>query len=115
MKYFLFLHLILFIYSATGLFTKQAAREIWGSIDFFVCYVGMLVVLLVYAIGWQQVIKHMPLSVAFANRPVVIVWGMMWGYVVFGEKITIMNIIGALVIVLGIEVDLKGAKVDRHE
>ncbi|WP_027405968.1 hypothetical protein [Anaerovibrio sp. RM50] len=115
MKYYILLHIMLLIYSTSGIFSKLAAGDFLGSSAFFACYAGMLAVLFVYAIGWQQVIKHMPLSVAFANRPVTIVWGMLWGYVVFGEQITTMNIIGAFIIVLGIEVYLRGDKVSGHE
>ncbi|WP_295916201.1 transporter [uncultured Anaerovibrio sp.] len=115
MKYYILLHIMLLIYSTSGIFSKMAAGYFMGSSAFFACYAGMMVVLFIYAIGWQQVIKHMPLSVAFASRPVTIVWGMMWGYYVFGERITVMNIIGALVIVLGIEVYLCGNKVSGHE
>ena len=104
MKYFIGLHFMIFIYSIAGIFGKQAANEIFASSIFFAYYAGMLTILLVYAIGWQQVIKHMPLSVAFAHRPVTLVWGMVWGYVFFQEKITYMNVLGVIIIVLGIEI-----------
>ena len=104
MKIYLLLHIMLLIYSTSGIFSKMAAGQTWGSTAFFVCYVGMLAVLFIYAIGWQQVIKHLPLSIAFAHRPVTIIWGMIWGFLLFDEHITISNIIGACIIMIGIEI-----------
>lgn len=104
MKIYLLLHIMLLIYSTSGIFSKMAAGQTWGSTTFIVCYVGMLAVLFIYAIGWQQVIKHLPLSIAFAHRPITIVWGMIWGFLLFDEHITISNIIGACIIMFGIEI-----------
>ena len=44
----------------------------------------------------------MPLTVAYANRPVTLIWGIVWGALIFGEKITWNMIAGALVIFAGI-------------
>jgi hypothetical protein len=72
----------------------------------------VLVLLGVYAIGWQQVIKRMPLSSAYANRAVTVIWGLFWGVVLFGESITPGKIIGALLIVAGIALY---AHIDRDD
>jgi len=112
-KVYLFLHIMLLIYSTAGIFSKMAAGQMWGSASFALCYAAMLVVLAIYALGWQQVIKHLPLSVAFAHRAIIIVWGMVWGYIVFGEYITIKNIIGVIVIMLGIVVYSSSEKIEN--
>ena len=42
--------------------------------------------LVVYAVGWQQVIKHLPLTTAYANKAVTVVWGILLGLAaVWGE------------------------------
>ncbi len=79
------------------------------------CCAGVIGVLIIYAIGWQQVIKHLPLSVAFANKPVVIIWGMIWGKTIFGEQITIVNIVGVFLIIVGIEVYSSRERSKHHE
>lgn len=56
----------------------------------------------VYALGWQQVIKRMPLTTAFANKAVTIVWGIIWGIVFFHEAISIGKIIGAFLVIIGV-------------
>lgn len=115
MKYFLLLHFMFFIYSTSGIFGKIAATQNWCSIPFMVCYAGVIGVLIIYAIGWQQVIKHLPLSVAFVNKPVVIIWGMLWASTIFGEHITVRNIIGVVLIVLGIEVYSRRERSKNYE
>ena len=56
----------------------------------------------VYAIGWQQIIKHMPLSTAYPNKAVTVAWGIVWGAVLFDEKITFFKVIGALIVIAGV-------------
>lgn len=50
----------------------------------------------------QQILKRMPLTVAYANRPVTLIWGIIWGALIFGEKVTWNMIAGAAIIFAGI-------------
>ena len=69
----------------------------------FILYYGlMLAILAIYAFAWQQVIKRLPLTTAFANKAVTVVWGMVWGVVAFKEHISLNKVIGSIVIILGI-------------
>jgi len=45
-----------------------------------------------YAIFWQQIIKRVDLSVAYANRSIAILWSMIWAALIFGEHISVQNI-----------------------
>lgn len=96
------LHVLLLFYSLSGIFSKNAAYQPVLSLSFILLYGGMLVVLFVYAIGWQQIIKRMPLTVAFANKAVTVVWGMVWGVIFFGETVNSQMAIGALMVISGI-------------
>ena len=62
----------------------------------------MLLALVTYAVGWQQVIKHLPLTTAYANKAVTVVWGILLGLAVFGEAVTPRQVIGAVIIICGI-------------
>ena len=62
----------------------------------------MLANLVVYAIGWQQILKRLPLTVAFANKAITVVWGIIWGAVFFQEAITPPMIVGAIIVMAGI-------------
>lgn len=97
-----FLHIILFIYSMGGVFSKLAAGKEFLSIGFFFFYGLVLATLFVYAVLWQQVLKKMPLTTAFLNKSVVVVWGIIWGAIFFSEEIKWNMVLGAIVIIIGI-------------
>ena len=83
---------------------------------FFECsiciYYAVIIVLLgVYAIGWQQVIKRIPLTTAFANKAVTVVWGIVWGWFFFGESITPGKLIGAGMVIAGVVLFAKSDEV----
>lgn len=96
------LHVLLLFYSLSGIFSKNAAYQPFLSVPFILLYGGMLAVLFIYAIGWQQIIKRLPLTVAFANKAITVVWGMIWGVLIFDEQINTQMIIGAALVIVGI-------------
>ena len=104
-KWFLLLHLILGVYASSSVCSKLAAQQPFLSVGFILLYGGMLAMLLAlvtYAAGWQQVIKHLPLTTAYANKAITVVWGILLGFLLFGESITLRQFIGAAVIIVGI-------------
>ena len=98
LKHFLLLNLLMLIYSLSPICSKLASRELFFSLRFFLFYCSGIVVLGVYA----QVIKHISLTAAYANKAVTVIWGMLWGALLFGEKITLQNGIGAVMIIAGV-------------
>lgn len=96
------LHVLLLIYSLSGFFSKNASRQPFLSFEFCALYAGMLAILVVYAFGWQQILKRMPLTLAFANKAITIVWGIVWGVVFFGETVTAPMVIGAVIVIAGV-------------
>lgn len=72
------------------------------SFSFVLLYGLVLLNLFVYAIVWQQIIKKLPLVTAYANKAVTVIWGLIWGMLIFKETITIWNIVGAIIIIFGI-------------
>lgn len=91
-KILLLLHMILAVYSISGIFSKMAAGQPFLSSGFCIYY----------AAGWQQIIKYLPLTAAFANKAVTVVWGMVWGIVFFEEPVTKGKATGALLVIIGI-------------
>lgn len=100
--YLLLLHLLLAFFSLSGICSKSAAAEPFLSLRFCVFYGGTIVILVVYAIGWQQIIKRLPLTTAYANKAVTVVWGLIWGVIFFGEKVAPRKCIGILLVIAGI-------------
>lgn len=96
------LHLLLMLYSTSTICSKLAAGEPFLSFRFCLCYAGVIALLGLYAIGWQQIIKRLPLTMAFANKAVTVVWGLLWGVLFFQERITVGKIAGALLVIAGV-------------
>ena len=101
---FFLLHLNLLFSSLSGVCSKMASRytENIFSVPFVFWFGLVFVIMFGYALIWQQILKRMPLTVAYANRPVTLIWGIIWGALIFGEKITWNMIAGAVVIFAGI-------------
>lgn len=102
-RYFL-LYFALAVYSVCGVFSKLAGKEAFLSPKFSLFCFGLVMVLGVYAILWQKILKMFPLTVAFSNKAIVVPLGMLWGYLFFQETITLKMIVGALIIFVGIVV-----------
>ena len=96
------LHIILGIYSLGAVFSKMASYQNFMSEKFIIFYLVMLSILVLYAIAWQQIIKTMPLTLAYANKAISVVWGMLWGKLLFGESIAFKQMLGAIVVMIGI-------------
>lgn len=96
------LHMLLMVYSTSGILSKLAAGVDFLSIEFCLYYGGVLLLLGVYAIGWQQILKRLPLTTAFSNKAVTIVWGIVWGALFFFEPIALPKAVGALLIIAGV-------------
>lgn len=95
------LHICFFISSLSGVCSKMAARQ--TDIKGFVLWYGaVLCIMVVYSIAWQQILKKMPLAVAYANKAVGLMWGMFWGSVLFKEKISWNMLLGGVIIFAGI-------------
>lgn len=101
-KVVLCLHILLFIYSLESVCSKMAAAQEMFSFKFFLFYGLVLFLLFFYALAWQRILKYMPLTVAYANKGITIIWGMIWGALLFNETITLKTIIGGAIILAGI-------------
>ena len=96
------LHLLLAVYSLSDVCSKTAAGAPFMSFRFLFFYGCVPGLLGVYAIGWQQVIRRLPLTVAFANRAVTVVWGIVWGVLFFREQVSPLRLVGAALIMAGV-------------
>ena len=96
---------IIFLYSIISILSKIASsfleKEIWMVM---VILLIMLIVLASYAFLWQKLLKKVDLSIAYVNKGMLLFWSMIWSVVIFREEITILNIIGTIIIFVGIMV-----------
>ena len=70
----------------------------------------MILLLGIYAVIWQQVLKHLPLVFAYANKAVTVIWGLLWGYLIFSEEVTPNKVLGAVIVIAGIVMFSLGEK-----
>lgn len=96
------LHVMLMFYSMSGVCSKIAAHEKFMNYKFCLCYAIIIGLLAVYAVVWQQIIKKTPLTTAYANKAITIVWGIVWGKIFYQEAISFGKIIGAILVIVGV-------------
>ena len=98
------------LYTTSGICSKMTSNYQAFSFMWLV-WIGLEVAALgMYAVFWQQIIKRVDLSVAYANRAFAIFWSTLWAVILFKEKITPANAIGIVVIFLGIQLVNKDAE-----
>ena len=99
-KQIILLQVIIIIYTISGVMAKFAsAGESLGKV---ILFLGLdLLFLGIYAIFWQQMIKIFPLSVAYANRAMALLWSAVWAGIIFGEQITPRQMFGIAFVMFG--------------
>ena len=102
LKWFILLHLSLVLNSLAGTASKLAGRQKFLSFKFMFWYGVMLFITMAFAVAWQQILKNMSLTFAFTNKPITIVWGLIWGVTIFRETLTWKMILGSVIILIGI-------------
>lgn len=103
-KYIFLLHVLLAVYSASGIASKYAARQEFLSVPFVMLYGIVVAALFLYAVFWQQIIRELSLVTAYANKAVTVVWGIVWGIMFFGERVGFKKIVGVVLIAIGVYV-----------
>lgn len=95
------LQVVVIIYTLTSIVGRKAAGSELLSLEFILFYGLDIVILGIYAICWQQMIKKFDLSVAYANRAMAILWTAVWARFIFKDTIGIKQLIGILVVMIG--------------
>lgn len=90
------------LYSVTSVLSKYTGRCELFSSRFFLLLSLMVAVLFVYALAWQQLIKRIPLSTAYPFKGIVVVYNLVWAALLFGETITLANLLGSALILFGV-------------
>ena len=107
-KDYIQLHLNILLFSLTSVFSKAASVQLnRGGIKNPLLYVFLFLMVAncgIYAIAWQKVIKKFSLSTAYANRSVYLIWSQIWAVIIFHENLTVKNIIGLLIVLVGVMV-----------
>jgi multidrug transporter EmrE-like cation transporter len=101
-KEYLIMFLAFFIYSLSSVFSKIASKFDIFSINYLLCFLGIILVLGVYAVLWQQILKNIELSIAMSFKPLCLVLSVMWSIILFSEHLSLKTITGIVLVILGI-------------
>ena len=100
-KNILILQAVVIVYTLSSVVAKFATGKELFSFSFFLFYGLEIMILGIYAILWQQMIKRFDLSVAYANRAMAIAWSAVWAIVLFKDVLAIKQVVGIAFVVLG--------------
>lgn len=112
LKDILILQAVVMVYTFAGVIGKLAAGQ--ETAGFLLLYGVEIIVLGVYALLWQQMIRKFELSVAYANRAVALVWSLLWAVLIFQEQLTIKKIAGVAFVIAGAAI-VNGGKENKNE
>ena len=101
-KSLIMLEVAFLIYSGSSVVAKFASNYEVASFGFILFYGLEVVILGIYALIWQQVIKKFELSIAYANKAVCLLWALVWSVALFKDKLQINQVIGIFVVMAGI-------------
>ena len=109
------LQLLLLCYALSTVMQKLAAQQDFLSPRFLLCVAGMFFFLGVYALGWQQVLKRLPLTVAYAtSKAVVFLWMLLFGALLFHEQVSVRQLLGCALLMAGVVLFALSEKGEEH-
>lgn len=105
-KNLILLHMSVLVFSFTGVFQKLTSNQYnAGGLANPKVYIFLFLTFLncaIYAFAWQKVIKGIELNLAYAHRTVYLIWAQIWAVVLFHEHLSMQNIIGLIVVFVGV-------------
>ena len=101
LKYICILQIVIAIYTLSTVCAKFASGQEFMSFQFILYYGIEMMILGVYAIIWQQLLKKFDVSIAYANKAMGLLWSIVWAILIFNDTITIKNVIGVLIVIIG--------------
>lgn len=93
---------LVLLFAIASVIQKFAGQQKFPSLLFFLFYGTAILCLLFYALGWQQILKRLPLAEAYSHRSMTVIWSLLFGYIFFGESITLPMLLGGVLIIIGV-------------
>ena len=98
----LLLELSVMVYSLSTVAANMASKHEFLSVGYILFFGLDFLILAIYAILWQQIIKKFQLSVAYANKSLTLLWSMLWNYIIFSQGITPGKVAGVVLVMIGV-------------
>ena len=82
---------------------KGAFSETGGTfLPLFLWFAATIVTLGIYSVLWQLLLEHLPLTSAYLGKGIYYIFVLIWSVLLFGDRITMWNILGSIVILTGL-------------
>ena len=109
LKDILFAIIIYIIFPFSSVFMKLASdtSNLIMKLFLFCCSIGVLGI---FSILWQMLLKKVDLTKAYLFKSTTIIWNVIYGILIFSEKITLPMIIGIIITTAGIMITIVGEK-----
>ena len=78
------------------------------SANYLLWFALAVAVMGIYAVAWQLVLEHLPLSTANMRKVITYVLIFVWAVLLFHEAITHQQVVGIAVIIVGMAVSMRG-------
>lgn len=93
------------VYASTGIFSKLASMQDFLSMDYCFFLGAIVLMLAIYAILWQIILKSTPLAQAFLFKSSTVIFALIFASFLFDEHVSLQNLVGASFIIAGIVVN----------
>ena len=93
--------------SLSSVFMKYASMQ-EAIMQKGIFYIISILTLGLFAILWQKLLVKNQLNKVYVFKSTTIIWGMIFGYILFKEQINIQMIIGAFLALMGVIIIIKG-------
>ena len=94
--------LVNLLFSTVSIAVKYTSMQQLLSTPYILGVIAVIAMLGTYAIVWQQILKRVDMTLAYMFKATGIIYVLLYSVFLFGETITVWNIIGATIIITGI-------------
>ena len=107
---YIFAILAIVVESFSSAILKKAGQYPLFSVKYLFWFAAAVAVMGIYAVAWQLVLEYLPLTTAYMRKGLTYVLIFVWAVLLFHESIDIKQIVGIVVIIIGIFVSVSGDK-----
>jgi drug/metabolite transporter (DMT)-like permease len=93
------------LYSSTGIFSKLTSTQDFLSLGYLFFFSMIIVILAIYSVLWQLILKKVPLAQAYLFKSTGGVFALLYAHFLFNEPVSVANILGMIIIFIGIVIN----------
>jgi drug/metabolite transporter (DMT)-like permease len=113
-KYVIFAIVIYIVFPLSSVFMKLASQNNDLLIKFFFFFLS-IATLGIFSILWQKLLNKVDLIRAYLFKSTTIIWSVVYGISIFGERISLNEILGMVIAMIGLWISLRTSKGESNE